>query len=295
MLIIANRDLTDLKDGPQEVLEHYQETTNATVVNAKDLFHLNTGVHSFNIKYNYQCYKYLMRQNVEDQITYFPIYMTPVFTIILLRKKFKQSSIGYDSFLRNHILLHHRRLGLKNILKNYLYIIYYFILERTLSKFLNNVHFVSNNCTNFFNTTHNSSIGKTLPINAVSSLSAAKMPQPHKREATIFGPFLHDYDLYDLNITLQKLKNIGISAENITLIGNGATSIPLDTQFKIKIDWIGDYEEYIRTSENIFVINRTAAAGIQTRAQKLLRYQKVVFVHNGIDVGPIYNEKVRYL
>ena len=143
MLIIGNRKVEGVEDGPAEVLKQFINKYDAEYININRNIFNPVSLPAFNIRHNISCIKVLRNCEEGSAVVFFPLHTVPVFASFLYFRKLRVSVVGYDSFYRNYLLLQSRRRGLKNILKNFMCIIYFFLIELFVSRFFTSIFFVS--------------------------------------------------------------------------------------------------------------------------------------------------------
>ena len=293
-ILVGNRNISGNNDGPEEVLRQFLNTDQFIYLNVNKIYNNFHGIKCFDIKYNFKLMQFLKKYPKGTEFIFFPLHTVPIFSSIFLRKRFPHSVIGYDSFYRNYLLLFKRRRGFKNIFKNVLCTIYFFLVELLVSLYFEKIYFVSRKCRVFFNKVFSSKIGCDFPINKFEITSPKSLVNWKRDNVTILGPFKSDYDKTDLEITLQKLNKIGVADNKISLLGREANKVISSRVFLNRIDWVNNYDEYLKEMPGIFFLNRTAGSGVPTKAQKVIRLGKILFVHRGIDVGKGYINFARY-
>ncbi|MDC0639736.1 hypothetical protein OAP36_02075 [Planktomarina temperata] len=294
-LVLSNRSLSGAIDGPQEVLEQFLSDKIFDYVN---LFSLNG---SLRRQYFYSILvvlKIIFDRRVKilsyKHFVFFPYQSTPV-CLLLLLKLFgrKISVVGYDSFFRNYKLLQSRRLGFKNRIKNRLLILHYYIIESTISKIADEIYLVSRECISHSNYYFTAGNYVLFHLNPIDELPKSEAIGVIETAADIFGPFISDYDVYDLQCTIEKVKNLGLEPHQIALFGEGASSVMPELPFHSRIEWVEEFEGFHGARRHLAIINRGPCAGVSTRAQKLIRLGRCVYVKKGVDVGSAYKTFVK--
>lgn len=292
ILIISNRPLEGYEDGPQEVLDQYLNGKNYYFVNLKKELKTKKTLINFNFWFNFKL-QYIIKKrtcNNFDEVVVFPYHSFMIFPLLFYKLKNKKIIIiGYDSFFRNYLLLQSRRIGYLNKIRNRILSFYFYLLEYLASKICSEILLVSKKCKKFSEIVYKSKIYNVININTLY-IEKPKIVELRARikKYDIIGPFISDYDAYDLSITIRKLKLMGACENDITLVGKGASKVQLDTIFNERIDWVDNFETFHKGRKNIAVLNKTLGAGVPTKVQKLVRLGRTVIIHKKIDVGVDY-------
>ena len=295
ILVLSNRSLAGATDGPQEVLEQFLSDKIFDYVN---LCSLNSSLSRQFFYSIIMILKIIFDRKIKilsyEHFVFFPYQSTPVCLLLLLKLLGRKVSVvGYDSFFRNYKLLQSRRIGFKNKIKNRLLIIHYYVIESTISKMADEIYLVSRQCISHSNYYFKTGNYMLFNVNPIAELPKSEAHKVDEAAADIFGPFISDYDIYDLACTIAKVKNLGLEPHQIALFGKGASSVMPELPFHSRVEWVEEFEDFHRARRHLAIINRGPCAGVSTRAQKLIRLGRSVYVKKDVDVGSEYTTFVK--
>ena len=299
-LLITNRPITGKNDGPEIILDSiFQECD----VNTYDFccdFKITDSAHNVKPKIKIPFLHihreiFFLLNNFKKIKSYktiviFSFYSCPlILFLIKIIKKIKPRIIiiGYDSYYRENIIKMKKQ-------KSFLKKIQFFFKSLTLNfvEYLasissDKIYLVSKECVDFsINKVNKQGSYKCFPLlPKINKDLFIKDKDFDYKNLLIIGPFITEIDMIDLKINLDLISNLKF-IENIHFFGKDSykaksiSSYPGETY-----EYIDDFDSYFSQNSNVIIYNRINTPGIQTKLQKIIMYNNLVFCHSGIDVG----------
>ncbi len=299
-LLITNRPLKGENDGPEIIL---------------DLLFQESDIDSFDFCYDYKIissvsdispklkipflhihkelfflFKNYKKLKAYEKIVIFSYYSCPI--IFFLIKIMRLDSpriivIGYDSYYRENLLKMKKQKKIFSKFYFYLKSILLRFVEYLASLISEKIYLVSEGCINFSRAKINQN-GQYQRFPIIPKINKSLFKESKKynyKDILIIGPFTTEIDMIDLKknlMIISSLKHI----ENIHFFGKNSTQAKNNSKYPGKVyEYLDDFDSFFSTNSDIIVYNRINTPGIQTKLQKIVMYNNLVFCHSGIDVG----------
>ncbi len=299
-LLITNRPITGQNDGPEIILDSIFQECNVDRYDFCYDFEIINSIPDLSTKLRipflhiHRELFFLLRNYKKvkkyKKIIVFSFYSCP--TILFLIKIIKLINpkiivIGYDSFYRENLIKMKKQ---KNIIKKirfFLKSITLYFIEYLASKASDKIYLVSKECINF----SKNKVDKTGPykhfplLPKINKSLFIKNKKFSYSNILIIGPFITEIDIIDLKINLALISNMK-SIENIHFFGKNSNQAKNISGYPGKIyEYIDEFDSFFSQNEDIVIYNRINTPGIQTKLQKIIMYNNLVFCHSEIDVG----------
>ncbi len=300
-LLITNRPITGTNDGPEIILDSifnechmdtydfcydFKITDSPPVIKTPKIKIPFLYVHKelFFLLKNYK------KINNYKKIVIFSYYSSPIilFLIKLISDiKPKIIVIGYDSFYRENIIkMKKQKRFLKKIRLFFKSMTLKFV-EYLASVASDKIYLVSKDCVDF----SKNKVNRRGSYNCFPLLPKIKLDLFIKDKEfdfanmLIIGPFVTDIDTIDLKINLDLISNVK-SIKSINFFGINSNQVKKFSNYPGKaFEFVDDFDSFFSKNSSVIIYNRISTPGIQTKLQKIIMYNNLVFCHTGIDVG----------
>ena len=102
------------------------------------------------------------------------------------------------------------------------------------------------------------------------------------------GPFITDIDVIDLRINMKLISELNFT-ERVDFLEKIRKSEALIQLPRFVYSYVEDFDHFFSKNDRIVLFNRINTPGIQTRLQKIIMYNNLVYRHKDIDVGDYLN------
>lgn len=299
-LLITNRPITGVNDGPEIILESifnecdvdtydfcydFKITDSADNILTKikiPFLHIHREL--FFLLKNYKKIKKYRK------IVIFSFYTSPIILFlikIISNIKPKIIVIGYDSYYRENLIKMKKQKKFLKKIRFFFKTIALKFVEYLASIASDKIYLVSKEDINFSkNKVNKKGAYKYFPLlPKIKKDLFTKDKKFNYANMLIIGPFVTEIDIIDLKINLDLISNVKF-IENINFFGKNSNQAKNISNFPgDAFEYVDDFDTFFSENLNIIIYNRINTPGIQTKLQKIIMYNNLVFCHTGIDVG----------
>ena len=293
-----------MNDGPEIILksifqvcsiDDYDICCDYKIINSSKNFSYKLKVPCIHIHreliFLFKNYKKLTKYK---KIVVFTYYSSPLLLFILkILKLFKVeiTIIGYDSFYRENRVKMQKQVKKHKQLPYYLKSLFLKFVEYLGSVASENIYLVSKKCIQFSKDRINpKGMYKHFPIIPRINNNLLSINKSFKtNQILIVGPFITDIDVIDLRINMKLISELNF-IERVDFFGKDSEKVKhLSNSPGSVYSYVEDFDHFFSKNDRIVLFNRINTPGIQTRLQKIIMYNNLVYRHKDIDVGDYLN------
>ena len=303
-LLIINRSIKGNNDGPEIILDsifqivdyhEYDICTGYKIYQTNEHIHNKLKLPFVNIhKELFFLFKNYKRIRSYKKILIFTYYSSPVLLMFLKILKLLNTQIsivGYDSFYRENIIKMKKHTNKIKMLPYFIKSMLLKFIEYLASIACDNIYLVSEKCIKFSRERINHRAPyKHFPIIPVINKKLVNDNKNFdKKRILIIGPFRTEIDIIDLLKNLELISTLDF-IERIDFFGENSEKAKSFSKYPGSIyTYVDDFDAFFSKNESIVLYNRVNTPGIQTKLQKILMYNNLVYCHKDIDVGVYLN------